>query len=1514
MPVLQVTQFHVRLFWSLTLTLVTTAASVKADNQWVLPPPTPGAWSTPTNWLTPIVPLPTDNVVIGNGGTAVILGGSAASRFLFVGGSVGAASGSLEIRGGTLSSMGILLASGSFSSGSVSQSAGSVTVTTSTFRGLQIGRGGWSTGSYDLSGGSLTITQTLAVAPGLASSGTFLLSGSGVLRTGSTTVSGTGGQSGGRILVTGGSASLGTTSIFRNGLLDVSSGTVAATALSVRYGADVRVAGGELAASTLQVDNAGRLSIEEGATRSIGMTTISGSAVQNGGLFQPASLTVSAYGLVALAGGTLAIGQVDSGAASPLAVAGTLRVDGTGMVTAGKVTMSAAGSLFDQVKSQVAVGDLAVNEGTYRMQAGTLEIANSWTLGSSGTMDFASGMGIVSVAPGAAVNLSQGAIVNSGSASVAILGSDTLVILPADFEPTTAFASFTNEGTAYSVGGTLEVIAGRTVQISGTLSDPAVVAGTLRAAAGTGLALTSGLTIVTGGSVNLGSGGVVYRSGSYSMGDGVLVTGSFGVATAGTATFVQPMGTVQAGVLAVGSGAGAAGGYDLSGGSLIVLQSLTIGAGDATTTGTLTVRGSGILRGGVTTISGTGLGLAAGRGQLRMTGGSASLGTTTIGHDGVLDVLSGTLSTGLLLAGSSAMLQVTGGELNADSLSIGATSLGTLEGGVFTVGDQATVNGVFRQSGGVFRAHGASVASTGLLAITGGSLAIGAPSSGVAAPITVSGILRIDDAGRVTAGAITANAARALVDQVRSDVTVGNLAIDAGTYKMAGGTLGIATSWTLGTSGTMDFADGAGVVTVSPGATVNLSSGTIVNCGSASLTILGNDAFVILPPGLNPSTAFSSFTNEGTTYNAGGTLEILAGRSLQLSGMFSDPVIVAGTLRPEDGTNIALTGGLTVLAGGSADLGSGGSLVYQTGTFAMGPGTISTGSMVVGSGGTSSFAQAIGSIQAGRLAVGQGTFATGTYDMSGGTLTIAQTMSISSSGSQGRATFTLSGNGVLRTGVTTVSATGSGTTAGGSGSSGLLAIAGGSASLGTTSIGRGGTLEVSSGGVAAGIMTTGSGGVLRISGGSVAATSLPVAVGGRAVLEGGLVTASGAQATISGSFVQSGGIFESAALAVAPTATYALTGGTLRLGLGSSGSTPLTVSGTLRLDGSAALDTGKILMSVTSGRELVDQREANVQVGDLAITYGRYRMSGGTLGVTRTWTLGASGTMDFGTGSVTVWPGAAVNLSQGRIINTSTASLTILGTNALLIVPQGFDPTTAFRHFSNEGTTYTVGSTLIVQNGQTIDLAGTFSDPINTAGTIYLADATTLVADVSLASTGVITGVGELTVEGSAVRGSGVVATDLRITGGAVAPGFSPGTLTLGGNWTLDPSSLLSIEIFGTEADQFDRLVVGGTSTLLGTLSVTLGASLPLGASLTIIDNQSPNPILGGFGTAVSAAYGSELYTFSIDHTAGTGNDVMLTLTDISPVPEPAPLVLGLAGLAGILGVAGRGRLRSLRR
>lgn len=1482
----------------------------RADNEWALMPPASGSWLTPANWSTPLVPLATDNVLIGNGGTAVISTGSAVGKFLFVGGTAGLGAGALEVQGGSLATAGMIVGSGTMSSGRVTQTGGSVTISSGTYRGLQIGRGPWSSGMYDLSGGQLTISQSLILAPAAASSGTFVLSGSAILRTGSTILSGTFSGASATLRVTGGTASLGTTTIYSSGLLDVTGGTaslgttavyrsgrlsmssgmvktgtlmISSTNGSLR-GGEVLVEGGQLMASSLSVSAGGKVTLEDGVLGSTGPTTLSGSLVQNGGLFQPGSLSVTAGGIHTLTAGALVVGSTPSGTAA-LTISGTLRLDGSGSVAAGMIALSAADALFDQVQSDVSLGTLAINAGTYRMAAGSLAIATGWSIASGGTMDFANGTGVVTVSPGAAVNLSQGTISNSGRASLTILGSETLVILPATFDPTTAFGSFINEGTAYNAGGTLTIQSGRSVQLSGTLTDPVIVAGTLRTPDGQGLTITNGLTVLAGGSANLGSSGAaLYPSGISSMGEGSLVTGSMVIASGGTASYTQPAGAIQAAVLDVASEGNSSGLFDLSGGTLTISQRLQIGAGPLSSgqrqgdvaSGTFTLRSGGVLQAAATTVSGTSLSAADGNGLMLVTGGSGSLGATTIGSGGVIDVSSGTVTMSSLL--------VTGG------------GSGTLGGGVLDTTGHVSVGGSFQQAGGLFQAGSVSVTAAGVHTITAGALTVGTMSSGSSAAVMVAGTLRLDGSGTVTAGRIETAAAGAVFDHVQSCVSVGDLAIDAGTYRMSAGTLVVGNSWTLGSGGTMDFANGNGAVTVSPGSTVNLSQGTIINSGSAAVTVLGSDTFVVMPSGFNPETAFRSFTNEGTSYTVGSTLEILAGRSLKLSGVFADPVIVAGTLYPENGTSISLTEGLTVLDGGSVNLGSNGNSLFRTGSFSMGDGVLATGSMAVGIGANASFLHPTGTVQVASLAVGSGPGSVGSYALSGGALTVSQTLAIAASGSGGRGTFTLSAAGVLRANATIMSGTGSAI-----GGVGSLLVTGGSASLGTTLIGRGAMLDVSSGAATAGTLTSGSGATLRIGGGTVTTSSLPVSAGGRVVLEGG-VLASSTMNAMAGSISQSGGMHIPRLIQIAPGGLYTLTGGTLRVGTGATGSSLLNLSGTFRLDGPGSLDTGKISMTLTSGKGLFDQRQSDVLVGDLSVSYGTYRMSGGTLGITRSWTLGSSGTMNFagGTAAVTVSPGVVANLSQGTITSASNASLTVLGTNTLLIVPRGFDPEASFAEFSNEGTTYSAGSTLIVRNGRSINLAGSFPDPIDAAGTINLTASTKVAADVSLASSGLITGTGQLTVAGAALRGSGTVATDLRVESGAVAPGFSPGTLTLGGNWTLDPLSVLSIEIYGTNAGLFDRVAVAGSTTLSGSLAVTVGSGLPLGATWTIIDNQSSLPIVGGFGPTAAATYAGDVYTFSIDYAAGTGNDVMLTLTDIFSVPEPSTAALAVAGLAGI--------------
>jgi hypothetical protein len=70
------------------------------------------------------------------------------------------------------------------------------------------------------------------------------------------------------------------------------------------------------------------------------------------------------------------------------------------------------------------------------------------------------------------------------------------------------------------------------------------------------------------------------------------------------------------------------------------------------------------------------------------------------------------------------------------------------------------------------------------------------------------------------------------------------------------------------------------------------------------------------------------------------------------------------------------------------------------------------------------------------------------------------------------------------------------------------------------------------------------------------------------------------------------------------------------------------------------------------------------------------------------------------------------------------------------------------------------------------------------------------------------------------ISGSGIVNGNLEVGAATLAPGFSPGAITINGNLVLSNSSILNIELGGTGAGTFDVLNVLGNATLGGTLNV----------------------------------------------------------------------------------------------
>lgn len=161
------------------------------------------------------------------------------------------------------------------------------------------------------------------------------------------------------------------------------------------------------------------------------------------------------------------------------------------------------------------------------------------------------------------------------------------------------------------------------------------------------------------------------------------------------------------------------------------------------------------------------------------------------------------------------------------------------------------------------------------------------------------------------------------------------------------------------------------------------------------------------------------------------------------------------------------------------------------------------------------------------------------------------------------------------------------------------------------------------------------------------------------------------------------------------------------------------------------------------------------------------------------------------------------------------------------------------------------------------------------------------------------------------LAGTGVLGSVRVRDGGVIAPGQSPGTLTIG-NLTFEEGGSYEFEVQSAEAGQFDQIIVPGAVALgNGTLNVVLleGYSLSAGQKMTIIDNAGGSPVNGTFKDLPEGAnFAVDGVTFSISYVGGDGNDVVLTVVNIPGAPDTGFALLAnnpLAVLAATTTAAG---------
>jgi MYXO-CTERM domain-containing protein len=146
------------------------------------------------------------------------------------------------------------------------------------------------------------------------------------------------------------------------------------------------------------------------------------------------------------------------------------------------------------------------------------------------------------------------------------------------------------------------------------------------------------------------------------------------------------------------------------------------------------------------------------------------------------------------------------------------------------------------------------------------------------------------------------------------------------------------------------------------------------------------------------------------------------------------------------------------------------------------------------------------------------------------------------------------------------------------------------------------------------------------------------------------------------------------------------------------------------------------------------------------------------------------------------------------------------------------------------------------------------------------------------------------------LKGRGVIGASSMTNLGHVAPGASPGTLTIDGNYVQGGIGSLDIELDSTTS--FDKLVVTGSASLDGALNLICfgGCQLALGDTFTVLD-AADGALSGTFASLSLSNLRDAEFAVVYDYDHG---DVLVKVTrgNVTAVPEPEGWALALAGLS----------------
>jgi fibronectin-binding autotransporter adhesin len=1268
-----------------------------------------------------------------------------------------------------------------------------------------------------------------------------------------------------------------------------------------------------------------------------GTVTVSGSAnhtFAGTGSLAAGSLTKSGSGKLTLnatlattGGITLTAGEIEVATAADNATSiavqgGVLRLTSGGVTsvnaTGGRVIIAAVGSLGST---------------QFTLDGGLLEITAT-------TGAFESGLSLV--ASSATISVSSAGAALTRSTPTNLLGNLTLDIAAADASLAVS-SLLTGNGNLTKTGtGTLTLSA-----INTFTGNVLVSGGTLRAGLGSAFGASNTantkVTVAAGAAVDIMGSALVH--GFTIAGTGVGGTG----AITNTGALVGPNSAQISNIrLSANASIGGTGNWALLA-SAYAATSLDLAGFTLTKTGVNTI-------GLATTTVTAGL-IQVDAGFINFGGGSGGSGVTAASTSLVLSNISG---AGLIVSRDSSIGSLAGGgasggnlALNGGTFTVGGLNTNTSFAGVISGGGNLTktgtgtlllgsastltgASGTFTVAGGTLDLGGLTHTTAGALAVNTGSLVNG----------TISAAGNFSSSGNATISAILTGAGTFTKTGSATVTTLSN-ATYLGATAVSSGTLELASANTL-----------TGAATVSAGATLRLSgTNTLANVttsGSAATILVQSGANVTAGTLATSSATGSSWTVEtGATLNATNFANAWTPNSFVVNGVLnlsstsfeafrhatngSMTIGGTGTINIAGGLNTAnSTGSSPLLNVTRFNLGGGDTAI----AFTRNSGAVRLGTSTIGIFGQNWSTNANSSMELVEETTGT-TF--DTLDSADGVT--ARTMTLAAALS-GAGKLNKVGAGTLVLGVANTY-TGATSVTGGS----LRFVAGGLAS--TTSITvNGGTLEWAASNtddLSARLALGAAGATLNTGANNVAFASGLSAAGNLAKSGTGTLTL-GAAGTVAGAvsvnagqlLINHSGAIGSAAVAIGADATVTL------------GFTPVS---TLTLTNTFT-GLGTLEIATTSETNLVTLANISGFNGDLRLVSGYLDNTGfsGNL----IYTGGRLTDISALTGTLVVE--GAYLASQGLpadVLLSSGGSLDFIGvTGAPLTATINYAGGTLANaaayngiiDIQSSGLTLATGSlgsgTVRVGNGLSATVGANFTNDVRLEGTGSLTNdlsnfaATVILGNLATYNLGTDpdstrTADFRLT-SGSRLAGQGTI-DDLTVeSGGILAPGNSPGTLTTTGNTVLLGGGTFEFEVLsavGVLGDpvagtDYDTMVVTGELDLSG-----LSASSRFTLDLVSLADEDTAGILADFdplstysftlidyGTielGANTSFGANLSSLFTLNTSGfldqNGNEVLagwsvlndtdrtaLVLT-YSAIPEPSTygLILGALALAG---------------